>query len=309
MTALAKAAAIAAGLAALGASGAALAADCDRTCLEGVMETYLDAMVAGDPAALPAARDVRFTENGQEIELGYGLWGGADAIRDYRLYAADPEAGQVALFTVAEEHGAPVLLVVRLEVEAGRITEIEQLAVRQSGLFMPENLVAARPALSQELAPAERRSREEMIAAVDLYFEGLEQNTGAIVPFGPNCERIENGMVTSNPAPGAGESASGNVCTDQFNTGAFAFISRIDPRGYRVIDAERGLVFGFFMFNHEGRETEYVDQNGETRPIMAAGLRPQSVLVAELFRVKAGMIDEIEAVMIGLPYGTKTGWE
>ena len=40
-------------------------ADCNRACLEGLINQYLDAVVAHDPRRLPLAADVRYTENEQ----------------------------------------------------------------------------------------------------------------------------------------------------------------------------------------------------------------------------------------------------
>lgn len=37
--------------------------DCDRACLENVVEQYLDALVAHDPKRLPLSKDVMYTEN------------------------------------------------------------------------------------------------------------------------------------------------------------------------------------------------------------------------------------------------------
>ena len=50
---------------------------CDRKCLEGFMDQYLDAMVAHDVSRAPFAENVRFTENAKEIfpmESPEGLW-------------------------------------------------------------------------------------------------------------------------------------------------------------------------------------------------------------------------------------------
>ena len=52
----------------------AIAQTCDRACLEGHLDKYVDAMLAHNPASLPLAKDVRFTENGQQLDLGEGLW-------------------------------------------------------------------------------------------------------------------------------------------------------------------------------------------------------------------------------------------
>lgn len=37
---------------------------CDRACLTGFVDQYLAAMVARDPAKLPLAKSVKFTEDG-----------------------------------------------------------------------------------------------------------------------------------------------------------------------------------------------------------------------------------------------------
>ena len=47
---------------------------CDRACLEGMVERYFDAVVANDPSQVPLADDVVFTEDGQRLLIGDGLW-------------------------------------------------------------------------------------------------------------------------------------------------------------------------------------------------------------------------------------------
>ena len=47
---------------------------CDKACLQGFVEQYLDAWVARDPKKLPLAANVKYTENGQRLELGDGSW-------------------------------------------------------------------------------------------------------------------------------------------------------------------------------------------------------------------------------------------
>jgi len=52
----------------------AAAADCSRDCLRGIVTTYLEAMVAHDPRALPVSGNFRFTEDTVSLKLGEGLW-------------------------------------------------------------------------------------------------------------------------------------------------------------------------------------------------------------------------------------------
>ena len=59
----------------LGSAGVARAADsCDRACLEGMVNQYLKAVVAHDASSLPLAKNVRYTENGQQLPMTQGLW-------------------------------------------------------------------------------------------------------------------------------------------------------------------------------------------------------------------------------------------
>lgn len=48
---------------------------CGRACLEGFVNQYLDALAAHDPSKLPLTKNARYTENGQELKLGDGMWG------------------------------------------------------------------------------------------------------------------------------------------------------------------------------------------------------------------------------------------
>jgi hypothetical protein len=48
---------------------------CNRDCLIGIIDQYLEALESDDPLKLPLADNVRYTENGQTLELGDGIWG------------------------------------------------------------------------------------------------------------------------------------------------------------------------------------------------------------------------------------------
>ena len=68
---------------------AAQSRNCDRACLEGFLDFYVAAVVAHDASLLPLARDVKFTENGQRLNLDDGLWHTATARGGYTLKLAD----------------------------------------------------------------------------------------------------------------------------------------------------------------------------------------------------------------------------
>ena len=52
----------------------ALPIPCKRACMEDVAARFLKALATRDPQSLPLAGTVRYTEMGQELELGDGLW-------------------------------------------------------------------------------------------------------------------------------------------------------------------------------------------------------------------------------------------
>jgi hypothetical protein len=99
---------------------------CDRPCLTGVMDRYLDAMMKHDRTGLPLEPELRMTENAAQIAVGEGiLWRAKVEPMSFKLYVADPIAGQVGLQTVLNIEGKPALVAIRLKVERLRILEIE----------------------------------------------------------------------------------------------------------------------------------------------------------------------------------------
>lgn len=294
-----------------GAAGAAGAADCDRACLIGLTEDYLAAMVAHDPARAPLAAAVRFTENTRVVRPGEGsAWTQATGMQDYRLYVADPGAGQVMLYTVMQGRERPAILTLRLKVTDRRITEIESVyvGVGQSGLSSLENLQQAAPVWGEVLPPAKRRTREEMVAITDRYFETLQEGHKDFIPFTDDCLRVENGVMTAGNTGGRGIGALG--CRENLNQPIWAYITAVKPRRYLAVDVERGLVSGMFMFRHAGTQTHYTNERGEQVAFSEAMLRMQAVVIAEVFKIDDGRIRRIEAVMTGnLDLAAESGWD
>jgi hypothetical protein len=288
--------------------GANPTAKMDRRYLEGLIDQYLEAVVAHDPARLPLAKTVKFTENAQVIPIGEALWATASANATYRLYACDPAAGQVGFFGLMEENHSPIIVSIRLKIEHGLITEIETVVVRQQGerTIPVQNLIKPNPVYLDPLKASERVSREEMIRIADLYFDGLVQDNGDIIPFDDECNRIENGNQTTNN-PDLDMPGMGLDCRQQISAKTFAGITAIHPRRYTVIDQERGLTFGTFMFHHNGIIIPGVmtaEKRGRLPPP-----RPFTAVISELFKIRNGKIRQIEAIMMSLPYGAKSGWD
>src|ERR1700685_2635789 len=116
-----------------GASTGPIPLNCNRACLEGLIDQYWAAVVAHDPKRLPLSGDVKYTENDQVMDIGDGFWKTAEGRGNYTHIFADPEFGQVVFMGTMREAGAPLLVSLRLRVELGRITEIEGIYFKPGG--------------------------------------------------------------------------------------------------------------------------------------------------------------------------------
>ena len=199
---------------------------CDRTCLEGYIDRYLDAMIAKNVSPSLFARDAKFTENGVQLPLGNeGLWYGMSGKGTYKLYVPDVETQQVAFIGTVQEGGggasakgakpaAPTIVAVaiRLKIVNGLITEAEQLAIRPeqsltgaaaakpaSG-FPPtgeavEKMGKPHPMFLEAIPENKRHTREDLVRIGNYYFDALQRNDGkGYYPFTDDAVRFENGM-------------------------------------------------------------------------------------------------------------------
>jgi hypothetical protein len=323
VAALAAAAMIGAAGGATAAEGPRGPAQCPRACMEGLVDRYLAALVRHDPSGLPLAAHVRFTENTRAIPVGEGLWAVAtEAPTSFKLYGVDPATGQAGFIGMMKEQGRPVLFVLRLKVVNGRIVEAEHLIARNLSAASLANLQAPRPALLADVPAAERTSREEMINAVDNYFDGVSGGDGSLPPFADDCVRHENGLRTTLAAPAAGAPATPTAgpeifallmtygCKAQLDTGAFAYIFRIWPRRIDFVDEQKGLVWSFPAFNEGGGKGVVPLKGVPGVPTLPVRPVASTTVGAEVFKIRGGRIHEVEgAGAVELPYGSTSGWD
>lgn len=267
---------------------------------------------------------MNYTENGQRLPVGEGLWATADRVGPYCHMFIDEESGQAACFATLTEGGTRSVMALRIKVAGVQASEIETIVARPP-LFGGVSAFGDGPAALDksggpdqawltEIDPAERLSRAELERVANMYFAGLERNDGrGEYPFADDCIRIENGFRTTGvpPSPGAGktpylETFRALSAKQQFETGYFAFVDRIRDRRFPVIDPARGLVFAFAFFDHSGTVREYTLADGT--PVTSNVERPFSWTIAEAFRIERGLITRIEALMTECPYGMKSGW-
>jgi hypothetical protein len=261
-------------------AGALASSTCTRDSLTKLIDLYLQALVAHDPADLPVSASAKFTENGAVLGLGQGFWQTAGALLFHRN-VLDPETCGAVVQAVFDEQGKQVIFALRFKLEESKLSEIETIVARMGPLpgeafFMPNVIVTTpQPEWEQAVPVAERSTREELIRIADAYFEGFETSGTADympVPFAADCDRWENGVKTTQMN-----------CAQQFQTIAFgSFGSGITRRRYPVVDVENGIALGFVLFSGIGIDLH-------------------------MFKVSGGQIHQIQAV-VG-PFNGSTGWE
>jgi hypothetical protein len=303
---------------------------CDRACLDGFVDHYLEALAAGDPSRLPVVPAVRFTEDGQRLNLGDGLWNTSTGTGTYKFYMEDVQAQEVGFFGTMREAEEPIILSLRLKIEDRKISEIETIVVRN--VQQAQNLEKRGhpdPLFMQTIASAERVSRADLAKTANMYFTGMQLNDGkSEYPFTEDCDRIENGTEATNNHIVGNQDAiaaqSNSVenssrgrsdltysaawgCKQQFQSGLLHFVTRIRDRRFVVVDPERGVALAFCFFDHAAGKTRTF-QIPDGRTVTSGPTTPWTWEISEVFRVEHGEIRRIEAVYHRCPYGMGSGW-
>ncbi|MBV8845503.1 MAG: hypothetical protein JO307_22065 [Bryobacterales bacterium] len=270
-------------------SAAARAADCDRECLRGFVTQYLTAMVAHNPAALPVAGSVKFTNDAVQMKLGEGLWKKASGLGTYRLDILDVRQGVAASQVIVEEAGAPVMFVLRLKVADKKLTEIETEVTRnraEGAIFNIDSIKTPRKEMTMVPDKSQLATREEAIRIAQFYPAGLK--TGSFVsvdaPFAPDAYRIENGAIS------AGQGCSRAGC-ENIKTQTIMKHPAITTR-VAAVDEDLGIVLLRMNFGDTG---SYGPGN--------------ALIVWEAFKVYGGQIHAVEAFMRVMPATTPSGWD
>lgn len=283
--------------AALATTVASAQIGCDRACLTGYIDTYFNALTSNNAAPVPLAPDVRITHNGKAMELAATFWDNADSAI-YRWDIVNQGLGDTASEAVIQNaDGSKTMLMVRLKVINGAITEVETIKANEGEadrLWGPDQLTAVSPALQLSIPEAEQDSHYRLIAAAESYWRAFQTNgTPAYhrADLLPDSRRFENGLQTT----GVMRNDTYVTTASGFDQGRFLGRNIWDRR-YPVVDTERGIVLSIVRFGlKEGMESQSVATTN-------------SRLVGEFFAVKSGLIQEIHAVLFNLPDSEPTGW-
>jgi hypothetical protein len=222
------------------AAVSATAQSCIRDGLKAMVASYFKAVETHNMSALPAAGNLRITENGQEMKTGEGFFKSGGKAQLQRSLIDTERCGTVTEAVTEETvDGLQTLAVmaVRLKVEQGRVSEIETIVTReaeQKRFYNPKALLETKDQDWTTPLPAGKRpTREYMNEGANKYFDDFSNNPPAEPPFATPCHRWEGGTHTT---PNGSCSAKGLVLTHVH-------------RRFPVTDLELGITAGFINFN------------------------------------------------------------
>lgn len=310
---------------------------CDRHCLAGVVDSYFKAMANRCACGVPLAQNIKYTENGQLVTPGEGIWKTFTARGTYRVYLADPENGEAGYYGDIIEFGRlKGIIALRLKIQDHHITEVEAVVARQelrpkgglgentAGIMTPilidepdpSGFISPDVALLAPLTEEDRAPRTEMIAATKKYFEGFAQKNASLVPFASECSITENGIATTNNSNGPVLDPAhpdfhvfGGSCADQINRGFFGALQQVRDSFPLVVDEQQGLVLNLALYDNEG-DVKTVNVPGVgTVTVPRNFLRPITFLKPQLFKIEAGKIREINGLSWPVPFGMPSGWQ
>lgn len=236
--------------------------DCDRDCLSGKLDQFLKAVVAKDPAKANLWIGFRQTQNAVLTAPGDGIWKtntGIGAL-DRRFY--DPETAQAEFYGTVKEGESSAIVSVRIKLHGDEIGEAEWHVARASDpditgvpgkiVFDVDNLLN-NPPPARVVPQKDRRPRDELVAAVNSYFDGIVAGTGRHVQANPGCLRLENGL--GGPAwtggPVGPEDADFQDKTDCRSRYAGLGIVNVAGRRYLMVDEDAQVVVASAVFVRE----------------------------------------------------------
>jgi hypothetical protein len=282
-----------------------------RAYLRSHIDRYFELLPSGEHRQLPTAAGVVFTENGQVLRLGQGLWATATgAASTPAVTVLDGESGQIAAWGMVTEAGQDSILGVRLTIDdEGLIAEIDTFVVRFNdmastfpgrGLLDAERLTRPTRSLLDLVDESERPTADELRRAADGYLDGVSGGDAGLIPVADDCVRIENGVQTVLRTEGWPPGSDLNPATtmgvaQQVREGVTRHIAAARDRGMYLTDPSRGLVIVRFFFDHPGKVRGWQGR--------APFTGPNSMPAWEVFKVRGGLIRHIEAIIAWFPYG------
>jgi hypothetical protein len=214
-------------------------------------------------------------------------------------------------------------MMLRLRVQDHKISEIETIISRNN-----PRVVAMPPfdPMWEEPEPKGKRlTRAQLIKGAVGYVTAVAMADGKLAPFSDDCSRTEVGLVSAvgkgrKPPVGDPPSATGDQfqdairatlalsCADQLNTKVYSFITGFDYARMPLVDVERQVVFGIFVFRRRGN-IPGVTYQGKYYHFPFGMRMPDENLAGEAWKFRDGQITRVESTFLGNNvYRAGTGW-
>ena len=310
---------------------------CDRRCLDGFVDKYFEALGSHCPCRVAMDPEVKYTENGQLLRPGEGIWKTFARRGTYRIYLADPSTGMAGYYgDFSEDQGLlQGVMALRLRVKDHRIVEVEMIVAREqlrpsgglgantAGVMTPRMIDELQPkgflspdsALLEPVPAAKRSTTEQLIEVTDRYFEAFTQSKNQTAPFDGECFRRENGVRATDNSSGPvvdPEQPAFRVfsqsCAGEIDRGFFSALAKVRDKRHLVVDEEQGLVLDLTLFDNPGNVRLVSVPGIGAVTVPAEFLRPITYLEPQLFKVEDGKIRGIEGLAWPVPYGMRCGW-
>lgn len=293
---------------------------CDRACLQATAEGYLKALVAHDPKLLTLDEHIRFTEDGQELQLGDGFWNTASGIGAAEQFYPDPATQQITFLGTMREFDSLVMMAMRLKVHDRRLSEVETLFYRKgagpewsdAGVDASNSRGAADSSWLVPIPTALRGTREQLTAVALAWMNALAHfDAKAVLPVSDDCVRYENGArVSGNSRVVIGEGGFNLAalgCKEQLQSGYFSAITRIHHRRVVAVDPDNGTVVIWANLDQAGtRALKLADGHTLSARVLSQPASTEAMLV---FRIEGGAIRRVQMLTRAVPYHMNPGWE
>lgn len=168
---------------------------CSREQLTERAQSYLTALASGDPSMLSLHERVRYTENGAEQVLGFGLWLSRPR-SEFARHVLDVNACSTATEAVLRDVTGRIVLGLRLQYLDDQLLEVEaQVVPRNDQYYAPENIIPDGEDPWLQPIPIEQRSSAIELSRVAMSYFDSSADLRLLPPSAEGCERRQNGAL------------------------------------------------------------------------------------------------------------------
>ena len=237
------------------ASPAAAQGACSREQMQGIADSWVEALEAGTMMRMNLGEWVDYDENFRRSSLG----GFLDRPRnvDWHLALIDTTICQTYVESVITDPARPMVLATQITSGFFGTGPFDNIVTDEGDWLFDARATlhyASREDWS-DIPEGQRATRDELIAAANAYLD-LFADKSVVVPWGTPCNRLEGGLYTGTGSP-----------EDSCNVGVPENI-QLTERRY-IVDPVKGAVNVFLKFGESGRPDSHTFrvENGRIRYI------------------------------------------